>query len=230
MKGLLGRKLGMTQVFTTDGTLIPVSVVEVLPNVVLQKKTMETDNYEAVQLGVVDVKLQRANKSEIAHAAKANTAPKKFVREISGNGMFDKEVGDVVAADLFNAGEFVDVTGVSRGKGYQGAIRRGNQSLGPASHGSRFHRGIGSLATGGLTPAVIKKGGVMPGQMGGYTTTNQKLEVIKIDTENNYLLIKGNIPGPRRGFVVVKSTVKSTKSKEAVELIDYATKEDSNNA
>ena len=230
MKGLLGRKLGMTQVFATDGTLIPVSVVEVLPNVVLQKKTVETDSYDAVQLGVVDVKLQRANKSEIAHAAKANSAPKKFVREIVGNGMFDKEVGDVVAADLFNAGDYVDVSGTSRGKGYQGAIRRGNQSLGPASHGSRFHRGIGSLATGGLTPAVIKKGGVMPGQMGGYTTTNQKLEVIKVDTENNYLLIKGNIPGPKRGFVIVKSTVKRVKSKDAVELVDLSVKEETDNA
>lgn len=230
MKGLLGRKLGMTQVFATDGTLIPVSVVQVLPNVVLQKKTVETDSYDAVQLGVVDVKLQRANKSEIAHAAKANSAPKKFVREIVGNGMFDKEVGDIVAADLFNAGDYVDVSGTSRGKGYQGAIRRGNQSLGPASHGSRFHRGIGSLATGGLTSANIKKGGVMPGQMGGLTTTNQNLEIIKVDTENNYLLIKGNIPGPKRGFVVVKSTVKRVKSKDAVQLVDLSVKEETDNA
>ncbi len=230
MKGLLGRKLGMTQVFTTEGRLIPVSVVEVLPNVVLQKKTVETDSYDAVQLGAVDVKLQRANKSEIAHAAKANTAPKKFVREITGNGMFDKEVGDIVAADLFTAGDYVDVTGVSRGKGYQGAIKRGNQKLGPDSHGSRFHRGIGSLATGGVTAANIKKGGVMPGQMGHVTTTNQKLEIIKVDTENNYLLVKGNIPGPRRGFVVVKETVKRVKSKEAVDLVNLTVEEDSNNA
>ncbi|CAM4161655.1 50S ribosomal protein L3 [Erysipelothrix inopinata] len=229
MKGLLGRKLGMTQVFTTDGSLIPVSVVEVLPNVVLQKKTIESDNYEAVQLGAFDVKEQRANKSEIAHAAKANTAPKKFVREIAGSEMMNFEVGDEIKADLFSAGDFVDVTGISRGKGYQGAIVRGNQKLGPKAHGSGFHRGIGSLATGGLNPAVIKKGGVMPGQDGGFTTTNQKLEIIKVDTENNYLLIKGNIPGPRRGFVTVKSTVKRVKSTSPVELVDY-TKEDSENA
>ncbi|MEG0327265.1 MAG: 50S ribosomal protein L3 [Erysipelothrix sp.] len=229
MKGLLGRKLGMTQVFTTDGSLIPVSVVEVLPNVVLQKKTIESDNYEAVQLGAFDVKEQRANKSEIAHAAKANTAPKKFVREIAGSEMMNFEVGDEIKADLFSTGDFVDVTGISRGKGYQGAIVRGNQKLGPKAHGSGFHRGIGSLATGGLNPAVIKKGGVMPGQDGGFTTTNQKLEIIKVDTENNYLLIKGNIPGPRRGFVTVKSTVKRVKSTSPVELVDY-TKEDSENA
>ena len=228
MKGLLGRKLGMTQVLSKEGTLIPVKVVKVEPNVVLQKKTMESDNYEAVQLGAFDKKEQRANKSEIAHSAKASTAPKKFVREIAGSEMLDFEVGDVIKADLFNSGDFVDVTGISRGKGYQGAIRRNNQSLGPKSHGSRFHRGIGSLATGGMQSMNIKKGAVMPGQTGSYTRTNQKLEVIQADTENNYLLIKGNVPGPRRGFVVVKATVKSVKSKDPVELAK--TKEDSENA
>lgn len=230
MKGLLGRKLGMTQVFATDGTLIPVSVVEVLPNVVLQKKTMESDNYEAVQLGVVDVKAQRANKAQIAHAAKASTEPKKFIREIVGAEMFNFAVGDEVKADLFAAGEFVDVTGVSRGKGYQGAIRRNNQSLGRASHGSGFHRGLGSLATGGRNNGIINKGTAMAGQEGVFTTTNQNLEVIKADAENNYLLIKGNIPGPRRGFVVIKTTVKRVKSKDAVELVDYSVKEDADNA
>lgn len=230
MKGLLGRKLGMTQVFAENGTLIPVTVVEVQPNVVLQKRTLESDNYEAVQLGVVDVKQQRANKSEIAHAAKANTAPKKFVREIKGNDMANLEVGDVVKADLFNAGDFVDVQGISRGKGYQGAVRRNNQSLGPRAHGSGFHRGVGSLATGGLNNGVITKGTVMAGHEGVRTRTNRNLEIIKVDAENNYLLIKGNVPGPRRGFVVVKETTKRVKSKEAVELINYTNKEDSENA
>lgn len=228
MKGLLGRKLGMTQVFTKDGTLIPVSVVEVLPNVVLQKRTLDTDNYEAVQLGAVDVKEQRANKSEIAHAAKANTAPKKFVREIAGSEMLSFEIGDEIKADLFSAGDFVDVSGTSRGRGYQGAIVRGNQKTGPKAHGSGYHRGIGSLASQGIIP-TIKKGGVMPGQHGGVSVTNQSLEIIKVDTESNYLLIKGNVPGPRRGFVVVKSTVKRVKSKDAVELVDNA-KEESENA
>lgn len=230
MKGLLGRKLGMTQVFAEDGTLIPVTVVEVQPNVVLQKRTMETDNYEAVQLGVVDVKEQRANKSEIAHAAKANTAPKKFVREIKGNGMADLEVGDVVTADLFNAGDMVDVTGISRGKGTQGPVRRNNQALGPKSHGSRFHRGGGSLATGGLSSMMIKKGAVMAGHTGVQTTTNRNLEIIKSDANDNYLLVKGNIPGPKRGFVVIKTTTKKVKSKDPVVLVDFANKEDSDNA
>lgn len=229
MKGILGRKLGMTQVFAEDGTMIPVTVVEVQPNVVLQKKTVETDNYDAVQLGVVDVKLHRSNKSEIAHAAKANTAPKKFVREIAGNDMHNLEVGDAVKADLFNAGDFVDVTGISRGKGFQGAIRRNNQKLGFMSHGSRFHRGLGSLATGGTASSNIKPGTTAAGQMGVKTRTNQNLEVIKIDTENNYMLVKGNIPGPSRGFVVVKETTKRVKSKDPVVLIDYS-KEDSDNA
>ncbi|NMB18706.1 MAG: 50S ribosomal protein L3 [Erysipelothrix sp.] len=230
MKGILGRKLGMTQVFAEDGTMIPVTVVEVQPNVVLQKKTVETDDYNAVQLGVVDVKEHRANKSEIGHATKAQTAPKKFVREITGDGLFDFEVGDEIKADLFNAGDLVDVTGVSRGKGYQGAVKRNNQALGPKSHGSRFHRGLGSLATGGLSSSNIKKGGVMAGQMGGKTRTNRNLEIIKVDAENNYMLIKGNVPGPRRGFVMVKTTTKRVKSKDPVELISYAKEEDSDNA
>ncbi len=229
MKGLLGRKLGMTQVFSSEGRLIPVTVVKVEPNVVLQKKTIESDDYDAVQLGAFDKKEQRANKSEIAHAAKASTAPKKFVREIAGSEMLEYEVGDVIKADLFNSGDFVDVTGISRGKGYQGAIVRNNQSLGPKSHGSRFHRGIGSLATGGIQGVSIKKGAVMPGQTGHYVRTNQNLEIIKVDTDQNYLLIKGNVPGPRRGFVVIKSTVKRVKSKDPVELADYS-KEDSDNA
>ena len=228
MKGLLGRKLGMTQVFTTDGTLIPVSVVEVLPNVVLQKKTTESDNYEAVQLGTVDVKEQRATKSEIAHAAKANSAPKKFVREIKGSEMMNLNVGDVVKADLFTAGEFVDVSGTSKGHGFTGAIVRGNQIIGPKAHGSGSHRTIGSLANMGRI-AVIKPGKVMAGQHGSFTTPNQNLEIIKVDEVNNYLLIKGNIPGPRRGYVTVTTTVKRVKSKAPVELVSYA-KEESENA
>lgn len=228
MKGLLGRKLGMTQVFTTDGTLIPVSVVEVLPNVVLQKKTIESDNYEAVQLGTVDVKEQRATKSEIAHAAKANSAPKKFVREVKGSDMMNFNIGDVVKADLFTAGEYVDVSGTSKGHGFTGAIVRGNQKIGPKAHGSGSHRTIGSLANMGRI-AVIKPGKVMAGQHGSFTTTNQNLEIIKVDEVNNYLLIKGNIPGPRRGYVTVTTTVKRVKSKAPVELVSYA-KEESENA
>lgn len=228
MKGLLGRKLGMTQVFAENGNLIPVTVVEVQPNVVLQKKTLETDSYESVQLGIVDVKEHRANKSEIAHAAKAGSAPKKFVREIKGNA--ELNVGDVIKADYFNAGDLVDVTGISRGKGFQGAIVRNNQALGPNSHGSGFHRGVGSLATGGRNNAVINKGRPMAGHEGARTRTNRNLEIIKVDAENNYLLVKGNVPGPRRGFIIVKETTKRIKSVTPVALINNTVEEDSENA
>ena len=142
MKGILGRKIGMTQVFTTDGVLVPVTVLEVTPNVVLQKKTLENDGYEAVQLGVEDKK--NANKPEAGHASKANTAAKQFVKEIRGNEMFSYEVGSTVTVDLFQSGEIVDVTGTSKGKGFKGNVYRNNQTIGPKSHGSGHHRGVGS--------------------------------------------------------------------------------------
>ncbi|MFV0379708.1 MAG: 50S ribosomal protein L3 [Anaerorhabdus sp.] len=226
MKGILGRKLGMTQVFTTDGKLIPVTVVGITPNVVLQKKTEENDGYEAVQLGFEDIKETRASKPVIGHAKKANTAPKKFVREIRGNEMMNLEVGSEVAVDIFSAGDIVDVTGVSKGKGFMGTIVRNNAKIGPKSHGSGHHRHIGSLATTGITSRKggIDKGTIMAGQEGHYTTTNQNLEVIKVDVENNYMLVKGNVPGPKRGLVVVKTTVKSVKQVAAKELISYAAK------
>lgn len=226
MKGLLGRKVGMTQVFTTDGVLVPVSVVEVLPNVVLQKKTNETDGYEALQLGIEDVKESRANKAVIGHAAKAETAPKKYVREIAGSEMMSYEVGQAIKADLFSAGDMVDVQGTSKGHGFTGSIVRHNHKMGPSSHGSGHHRHRGSLATIGRNNGVIDKGTKMAGHYGVDTTTNQNLEVIKVDAENNYMLIKGNIPGPKKGLVIIKSTVKKVASKAAAELIDYsATKE-----
>lgn len=225
MKGLLGRKLGMTQVFTTDGTLIPVTVVEVVPNVVMQKKTIETDGYEAIQLGMEDVSTKRANKPAIGHAAKANTTPKRFIREVRGNEMFNFEVGSEVKADLFSAGDIVDVTGVSKGHGFSGTIVRNNAKLGPASHGSGHHRHIGSLATIGRNNSVINKGTMMAGQHGNFTTTNQNLEVIKVDVENNYMLIKGNVPGARRSLVEIKTTVKPIKNVKAKELISYVVEE-----
>lgn len=220
MKGLLGRKLGMTQVFTTDGTLIPVTVLEVLPNVVLQKKTKLTDGYVALQLGIEDVLPQRANKPLVGHVAKANTSPKKFIREIRSEEMDQQyEVGAVIKADLFQAGEMVDVSGTSKGKGFMGAVYRNNQTTGPNSHGSGFHRSPGSLATIGRNNGIINKGRIMAGHEGDLSTTNQNLEVILVDTEKNLLLVKGNVPGARRGFVVIKSTVKSVKSVAAREIL-----------
>lgn len=222
MKGLLGRKLGMTQVFTVDGVLIPVTVVEVLPNVVLQKKTTETDGYEALQLGIEDVKESRANKAVIGHAAKANSAAKKYVREIAGSEMLSYEVGNEIKADLFSAGEKVDVTGTSKGHGFTGSIKRHNHHLGPASHGSGHHRHRGSLATIGRNNGVVDKGTKMAGHYGVDTTTNQNLEIVKVDPIQSYVLIKGNVPGPKKGLVIIKSTVKNVASVPAKELVDYS--------
>ena len=222
MKGILGRKLGMTQVFTEDGVLIPVTVVEATPNVVLQKKTVENDGYEAVQLGFEDVKEKRSTKPEIGHAAKANTAPKRFVEEVRDCEL-EVNVGDEVKVDIFAAGETVDVIGTSKGKGFMGTIVRNNAKIGPKSHGSGHHRHIGSLATNGITSrqGKILKGTVMAGQEGCYRTTNQNLTVIKVDVENNYLLIKGNVPGPKRGMVMVRTAKCSKGNSEPVTLVDY---------
>ncbi len=222
MKGILGRKLGMTQVFTNDGVLIPVTVVEATPNVVLQKKSVENDGYVAVQLGLEDISEKRANKPLMGHVKKANTAPKRYIKEIRSNEMAEQlEVGNEVKVDIFTAGEFVDVCGTSKGKGFMGAVYRNNQHLGPASHGSGHHRGLGSLATIGRNNGVINKGRAMAGQEGGLTTTNQRLEVIKVDVENNYILIKGNVPGPKRGLVIVTSTVKKVKGINPKSLVSY---------
>ena len=222
MKGILGRKLGMTQVFTIEGTLIPVTVVEVKPNVVLQKKTKDVDCYEAVQLGYEDVKEQRSNKPAIGHAKKANTAPKKFIKEFNYDEMLNLEVGSEVKADIFKAGDIVDVQGTSKGHGYNGTIVRNNAHQGPKTHGgSKNIRHQGSLATNGRNNGVVNKGTAMPGQYGGYTTTNQNLEVIKVDAEEGYILVKGNVPGPKRGLVTIHTTVKPKKEVAAVELISY---------
>lgn len=222
MKGILGRKLGMTQVFTIEGTLIPVTVVEVKPNVVLQKKTKDVDGYEAVQLGYEDVKEQRSNKPAIGHAKKANTAPKKFIKEFNYDEMLNLEVGAEVKADIFKAGDIVDVQGTSKGHGYNGTIVRNNAHQGPKTHGgSKNIRHQGSLATNGRNNGVVNKGTAMPGQYGGYTTTNQNLEVIKVNAEEGYILVKGNVPGPKRGLVTIHTTVKPKKEVTAVELISY---------
>lgn len=221
MKGILGRKLGMTQVFTVDGTLIPVTVIEVKPNVVLQKKTKEKDGYDALQLGYEDVKESRATKAAVGHAKAANTAPKQFIREIRTDEM-NYEVGAEIKADLFSAGDVVDITGISKGKGYSGVIVRNNGKMLPKSHGaSRNKRHIGSLATNGRNNGVVNKGAPMPGQEGGFTTTNQNLKIVRVDTEDGYILVTGNVPGPRRGYVVIKTTVKPVKTVKVEELVSY---------
>ena len=220
MKGILGKKLGMTQVFTEDGKFIPVTVVEVLPNTVLQKKTKETDGYEALQLAIEDKKESRATKAEIGHAKKVNASPKKFIKEVIADELMASEVGSQIKVDIFSAGDIVDVTGISKGKGYTGVIKRYNHHLIRETHGSGpVHRSVGSLATTGRNNGRIEKNTPMPGRDGYLTTTNQNLEVVDVNAEENYILIKGNVPGPKRGYVVVKTTVKPVKHVEPQVLL-----------
>ncbi len=220
MKGILGRKKGMTEVFTTDGKLIPVTVIEVMDNVVSQVKTKENDGYDAIQLATVEKKESRSNKPEIGHLKKANTTPKRFLKEIRGVSVSDYALGDVLKADVFASGDMVDVTGTSKGKGFQGVIKRHNQSRGPMSHGSQYHRGVGSMGT--MLPMRVLPGKKLPGHMGHVQVTIQNLEVIKVDLENNVILIKGSVPGPKNSLVLVRTSVKTgDKSKEPVQLIVY---------
>lgn len=203
-KGILGKKVGMTQVFTENGELVPVTVVEVGTNVVLQVKTVENDGYNAIQLGFDDQRAVNVNKPAKGHADKAKTAPKRFVREIR-DVQGDYKVGDEVKADLFEAGDIVDVTGMSKGHGFQGNIKRWGQSRGPMAHGSRYHRRPGSM---GVIINRVMKGKMLPGRMGGKRVTIQNLDIVKADTENGVLLIKGNVPGANKSYVTIKSTVK----------------------
>ena len=190
-KGILGRKVGMTQIFF---------------NVVLQKKTVETDGYQAIQLGYDD-KTKNIIKPEEGHAKKANTSPKRFVKEIAGEEMMAFEVGQEVKANIFKEGEMVDVTGISKGKGYAGGVKRHNFHIGPKAHGSGYHRGVGSM--GSIDAARVKKGKKMPGRLGGDVTTIQNLSIAKIDLEKNVVLIRGNVPGAKNSYVVVTNAVKS---------------------
>lgn len=206
-KGILGRKIGMTQVFAANGDLIPVTVVEAAANVVLQKKSVETDGYEAIQLGFEDKRDKLSNKPEKGHVAKANTAPKRFVREFRGADLGQYEVGQEVKVDIFAEGETVDVTGISKGKGFQGSIKRHGQSRGPMAHGSRYHRRPGSM--GPVAPNRVFKGKLLPGRMGGEQITVQNLEIVKVDAERNLLLIKGNVPGAKKALLKIKSAVKA---------------------
>lgn len=206
-KGILGRKIGMTQVFAENGDLIPVTVIEAAPNVVLQKKTVETDGYNAVQLGFEDKREKLSNKPAKGHVAKANTAPKRFIREFRNVNVDEYEVGQEVKVEIFAEGDVIDVTGVTKGKGFQGVIKRHGQSRGPMSHGSRYHRRPGSM--GPVAPNRVFKQKKLPGQMGGIVATIQNLTVVKVDAERNLLLVKGNVPGSKKALVTVKTAIKA---------------------
>ncbi|WP_422397863.1 50S ribosomal protein L3 [Spiroplasma endosymbiont of Atherix ibis] len=219
MKGILGRKLEMTQIFSENGKLIPVTVISVEQNTVLQVKSVEKDGYQALKLGTITKRANLLNKPDMGQFKKVNSEPKRFVKEI--RDMEGYETGAIInAADVFNAGEFVDVTGISKGKGFAGAIKRHNYSRGPMGHGSGYHRGIGSM---GAIINRIFKSKKMAGHMGHEQVTIQNLEVVKIDVERNLVLVKGSIPGPRKGFVVIKKNVKGRKAQEAVSLLSRNT-------
>ena len=220
MKGILGKKIGMTQVFTKEGKLIPVTVVEVEPNVVTQIKTVAKDGYDAIQLATCTVREKGSNKPKMGHTKKANTEPKRFLREIRGVDVNDYSLGQIVSVDIFNEGEMVDVSGISKGKGFQGVIKRHNQSCGPMGHGSQYHRGVGSLGT--MLPMHVLKGKKMPGQMGNVKRTVQNLEIVSIDKENNLILIKGNVPGSKQSLVIIRTAVKMPgASKTPADLVSY---------
>ncbi len=217
MKGILGRKVGMTQVFSKDGKLIPVTVVSVEPNTVMQVKTIETDGYNAIQLGVVDKKEKNSSRASVGHAKKANTTPKRFLKEIRDFEGY--QVGDKVSADIFEVGDIVDVTGTSKGKGFAGTIKRHGQSRGPMTHGSHYHRGPGSLGT--MLPKRVLKGKNLPGHMGSETVTVQNLEIIEANAAENYILVSGNVPGAKKGLVTICSAVKNNVKKNPKEIISY---------
>lgn len=209
-KGILGKKVGMTQVFTENGELVPVTVIEATPNVVLQVKTVETDGYEAVQVGFDDKREVLSNKPAKGHVAKANTAPKRFIKEFNNVELGEYEVGQEIKVDVFQAGDVVDVTGTTKGKGFQGVIKRHNQSRGPMTHGSRFHRRPGSMGAASY-PARVFKGKKLAGRMGGDRVTIQNLEIVRVDADKNVILVKGNIPGAKKSLIEIKTAVKAAK-------------------
>lgn len=211
-KGILGKKLGMTQIFEADGRLIPVTVVAAGPCVVLQNKTEETDGYNAVQLGFSEIKEKHTTKPMKGHFDKAGVTPVKFVRELRLAAPSEYAVGDKIAADIFAAGELIDASGVSRGKGFAGTIKRHNFSRGPMKHGSKSHREPGSMGPMHSGPGGrVIKGKKLPGRMGNANVTVQRLTVVKVDAERNLILVKGAIPGATGSYVVLKETVKPNK-------------------
>jgi len=223
-KAILCRKLGMTQIFNEDGSLVPVTVLEAGPNVITQIKTLENDGYEAVQVGFVENKEKvvkkdaqgkknvahrhATNKAEKGHFDKAGVSAKKFVKEFRFENAADYNLADEIKVDIFEAGDKIDATAISKGKGFQGAIKRHGQSRGPMTHGSKFHRHAGSNGAAS-DPSKVFKGKKMPGHMGAVRVTVQNLEIVRVDAENNLVLVKGAIPGPRKSTVIIKESVKA---------------------
>ena len=206
-KAILGKKIGMTQMFRADGTMIPVTVIEAGPCPIIQKKTMGTDGYEAVQVGYGELREKLSNKPRTGHFAKAGVKPLRYMREFKLDDASSYSVGQVIKADMFAEGDKIDVRGISKGKGFQGVIKRWNQNRGKMTHGSHYHRGVGSMSANS-SPSRVFKHKNLPGHMGNETVTIQNLEVVRVDAERNLLLVKGAVPGPKGGLVSVTSTVK----------------------
>ncbi len=209
-KGLIGKKIGMTQIFDEKGMVVPVTVIEAGPCVVSQVKTVETDGYNAVQLGFGEIKSNKVNKPMAGHFAKANVEAKKHLREFRVDDVQNVKVGDEVKVDTFEQGDKVDVQGISKGKGFQGVIKRHGQHRGPMGHGSMYHRRPGSMGATS-TPGRVFKGKKLPGHMGVQKITIQNLEVVKVDMDKNVLLVKGSVPGPKGAILKIKSSVKMSK-------------------
>ena len=207
-KAIMAKKIGMTQVFTEDGRLIPVTVLEAGPCSVVQKKTMENDGYEAIQVGFLDQREKLANKPKKGHFEKAGVSVKKYLKEFRLEDAANYEIGAEIKADIFTAGDRVDVSGVSKGKGYASTIKRYNAQRGPMGHGSKSHRVVGSMGSS-ATPSSVKKGKRMPGHMGAVNVTLQNVEIVRADAEKNVLLIKGAVPGPKGAILVIKESVKA---------------------
>ena len=219
-KGILGRKIGMTQVFRTNGEVVPVTVIEVEPNVVTQIKTKDNDGYEAIQLGFSTKREKLATKASVGITNKAKTTPKRFFKEIRGVDINEYSLGQEIKADIFAEGEIVDVTGTTKGKGFQGVIKRHGQSRGPMGHGSHYHRRPGSMGT--MRLMRVFKGKKLPGHMGTLTVTIQNLEIVSVDVENNVILVKGNVPGAKNSLVIIKTATKNEgKVNERPALISY---------
>jgi large subunit ribosomal protein L3 len=209
-KAILAKKLGMTQIFDENGKVIPVTVIEAGPNPVIQKKTVENDGYSAVQVGFIDIKDKKANKPKKGHFAKAGVSPKRYLREFRLDDVSAYNIGDEIKADIFAAGEKIDVTGITKGKGFAGTVKRWGTHRGPMTHGSGYHRGPGSMGMCS-SPGRVFKGKRLPGHMGVERVTIQNLSVVRIDLDQNIILVKGGLPGPKGGLLIIKNTVKGRR-------------------
>ena len=207
-KGIIGKKLGMTQLFDANGKVVPVTIIEAGPCTVVQKKTVESDGYQAVQMGYGEVSAKKVNKAAKGHFDKADVAPKRTLREFRFDDCSGYNVGDELKADQFAAGDKIDITGTSKGHGYTGAIQRWNQHTGPMAHGSKYHRGVGSLSANS-DPSRVFKNKHMAGHYGVDRVTIQNLEIVQVDAERNLLLVKGAVPGPNGGLLIVRNTCKA---------------------